>query len=479
MKTLWMSALVWACVAASALGVRAAEQRAALGLQQAIDIALENNFTLLSAKEAINGAEHQRESAFTDFFPKARGDANFTHIGDVATVTSGGTPRISILSNGNVAPSGEEIGFIPARTGTTVPAQVQDSWILRGTVTQSIFTGGALLNRYRFFKIGVESAQTSWERLRQDVSLQVVQAYFNVLNAIEIKQVADQSVKLLENQRDVSQAFFDVGMIPKNDLLRTEVQLAQRVRDQTIATNTIEADKAQFNQVLQRPVQTPVELENILSYEPATFDLENAIRQALDRRLEIREAALRVAADERQVGVVSGGLYPQVQASVTGFQSEGQAGAAGGGATTGLKDGWSAIVSGTWAFWEWGKTREDIAAARSQVKRDQYALAQLKDQISVEVKNAYLAVITAERNLFTTRKAVEQAEEAFRMNQERYREQVGTITEVLDSETQLAQAQSDYYTALSNYNVSKAALYRAMGLKVYEPPQSATSGQGR
>jgi outer membrane protein TolC len=70
------------------------------------------------------------------------------------------------------------------------------------------------------------------------------------------------------------------------------------------------------------------------------------------------------------------------------------------------------------------------------------------------------------------KKAVEQGEENFRMAQERYKEQVGTLTDVLDSQTLLTQAQTDYYNALSNYNVAKAALNKAMGLPVHGPSRA-------
>ncbi len=75
----------------------------------------------------------------------------------------------------------------------------------------------------------------------------------------------------------------------------------------------------------------------------------------------------------------------------------------------------------------------------------------------------------AERNIFVAKKAIEQGEENFRMNQERYRQQVGTITDVLDAQTLLTKAQTDYYNALRNFNVAKAALRRAMGLPVLGP----------
>jgi outer membrane protein len=464
MKVMRPCKLVVLMVFALVVGVMAAppaDSQGPIGLQKAIEVALENNYAVLTAREAIQGAEHLRKSAMTDFFPKLRAESSFTSLDRVPTVTQPATPAIPVFDVNNPA---NQIGFIPGSPASTQAVGHRDSWTARGSATQPLFTGGAIWNRYQQAKLGVESTQTSLERVRQDLSLQVVQAYFNILNAIEQKKVADKAVQLLENQRDVSQEFFNVGMIPKNDLLRTEVQLAQRVREQTIAENAIEAAKAQFNLVLQRDVQTLVEPEDILSYEAALFDLEGSIREAHERRLELREAELRTATDARQVNVVASSYYPQVQLTFSGFKSEGTSTSGGAG----LTEGWSVVAGATWTFWEWGKTREDVSAAESQVRRDRYAQSLLRDQIAVEVKNAYLALITTERNIATTKKAIEQAEEAFRMNQERYKEQVGTITEVLDSETQLVQAESDYYTALSNYNVAKASMYRAMGLKVYE-----------
>ncbi|HTY25697.1 MAG TPA: TolC family protein, partial [Desulfomonilaceae bacterium] len=63
-----------------------------------------------------------------------------------------------------------------------------------------------------------------------------------------------------------------------------------------------------------------------------------------------------------------------------------------------------------------------------------------------------------------SRAAVEFREENFRINQERYKEQVATYTEVLDAQRLLAQAQGDYYTALIGYKINRAVLERRMGI---------------
>jgi len=437
----------------------------AMSLDEAIQVALENNFSILSAREAVQGAEHQRKSALADFLPKLKAESNYTHLNETPTVTQGPTPRIPVFMNpgnpwGPPPNPGQPIGFIPATPAISRPVADQDSWNARGSLVQPVFTGGALLNRYRLAQLGVESASTVLNRIKQDISLGVVQVYFGVLTAIELKKVADQAVLLLENQRQVSQEFYNVGMIPKNDLLRTEVQLAQRIREQTVAGNNIELAKSQFNLVLQRPLQTPVDLVDMLAYEPTTFELEDSIRVAQENRLELKEADLRVQASQRQVDLARSAYFPQVQVSLSGFKSE-------GGSTSALDEGWSFVAGATWNIFEWGKTREDVSAARSQVRRDELGRLQLRDQIALEVKEAFLALKVAEKNIFVAKKAVEQGEENFRMAQERYKEQVGTITDVLDSQTLLTQAQTDYYNALSNYNVAKAALNRAMGLPIY------------
>jgi len=88
---------------------------------------------------------------------------------------------------------------------------------------------------------------------------------------------------------------------------------------------------------------------------------------------------------------------------------------------------------------------------------------QLIEGIILEVKQDYLNMLTAERNISVAEKAIEQAEENLRMNEERYKYQVATATDVLDAVTLLAQARVNYYSALSDFNIAKARLDRAMG----------------
>ena len=82
------------------------------------------------------------------------------------------------------------------------------------------------------------------------------------------------------------------------------------------------------------------------------------------------------------------------------------------------------------------------------------------------MREQYLSLIAAEKNIQTTSKAVEQAEEDYKIAQVRYSAGVDTNLSVMDAQEKLTSARTNYYTALYNYNTSKAALDKAMGIPV-------------
>ena len=94
----------------------------------------------------------------------------------------------------------------------------------------------------------------------------------------------------------------------------------------------------------------------------------------------------------------------------------------------------------------------------------QNSLQQLKEGIGLEVKSTFLNLQESKKNIAVTEKAIEAGEENLRVNEERYRAQVGTATEVVDATTLLASARLRYYNALFQYNVAWFTLERAMGL---------------
>jgi outer membrane protein TolC len=109
------------------------------------------------------------------------------------------------------------------------------------------------------------------------------------------------------------------------------------------------------------------------------------------------------------------------------------------------------------------RNRETVKERRATQARAFVNRELLVEQIMEEVKTAYLDMKRSESDIADNRKAVEYRKENFRINQERYKEQVATYIEVLDAQRQLAQAQGDYFISLVNYRINQAVLERRMG----------------
>ena len=121
----------------------------------------------------------------------------------------------------------------------------------------------------------------------------------------------------------------------------------------------------------------------------------------------------------------------------------------------------------TFTLWNWGNTAFKVGENKVKVTQAEDSKNQTIDSITLEVKNDYLNMQVAEKNINTAEKSIEQAEENLRMNEERYKYQVATQTDVVNAVTLLAQARVNYYGALSDFNVAKAQLERAMGRRMY------------
>ena len=107
----------------------------------------------------------------------------------------------------------------------------------------------------------------------------------------------------------------------------------------------------------------------------------------------------------------------------------------------------------SWDFWEWGKTKFRVDASKAKEKQALESVKELNDKITLEVANAYLKLQETENQIVVSQKVIEQAEENFRISEERYKERVATSTDVLEAQTLLTKAKSEYANALGDYNI--------------------------
>ena len=416
-----------------------------LTLESSIEIALKNSIVLDIAREGTKGATAQKREAITGFLPKFNTSYSYTRL--------------------NEAPFSRFQGFPPEKlydlNGMEIPVGTKDNYNWTIEARQPLFTGGGLIANYQATKIGEDAAQIEETAKKQDIVQEVKIAYYDILRAQKILETARQSVEMLTAHRDVAQNYFQVGMIPKNDLLHAEVELANGKQALIKASNAVELTKARFNTILKRKIFAPVEIVDVLKYQPFEKSVEECFDIALKNRPELKIASLRARQAGKLVNAASSEYFPTL-GLVANYGRYGDNPSVAG---SDFKDAESWYVMGvaSWNFWEWGKTKFRVDASRAKENQAIGTARELNDQITLEIKNAYLILQEAEKQIAVSQQVIEQAEENFRISEERYKESVATSTEVLDAQTLLTKAKSEYANALGDYNINYAKLQRAMG----------------
>jgi len=422
---------------------RAQEPAGPLSLQTTIQLALEANLDIKQSQEDVSAARAAKQSRTTDFLPTFGLKYDYLHRNQELTQELTG-----------IAP----VEFV---------VRPQDEYTFTASVRQPIFTGFAIINQYKLASLGLDAAEINAKLARQNVILEAKQAYFSLLKAQKLVQVSKETVRQIKAQRDVAENFYQVGMSPLNDLLQAKVQLANAKQALTSARNNLEVARTQFNIVLRRPVNTPVEVVDILDYKSFEHDLDYCLETARSQRLEIKVADLDVKMAKKEMDLTKKDYFPVVDLSWN-YQRVGDEWDTNGGEGITDAHSWNIQATFTWNFWQWGKTHYDVREKLSRLAQARYRRQQILDNINLEVKQAYLRTREAEKNIITVQKAIEQARENLRITQEQYKEQVSTQTDVLVAQTLLTNTMTNYYNALYDYKIAKAALYRSLGQEVME-----------
>lgn len=402
-------------------------------LDRAVQRALSSNLGLQSAQEDIKAAMARKNARGTDFFPTFNLTYQYVRNDDKQSVTELGTVR------------------------------PQNEYSITGKLTQSLFEGFSILNRYKISDLSLQVSEASEQVYRQDIIYGTMDAYFSLLKSRKLWEIAQETINEIEAQRKDAKNFYEVGITPLNDLLQAEVELANAKQELVVSRNNLQTDEAIFNNLLRRPINAPVYLEDILHFTPFDYDIEYCFGQAEIHRRELDIADLELQIAQKEFEISKKGFFPSISLEGRYVQQGTDWDAKGGLGVLGESSFWNITAVATWNFFEWGRTYYGAEEQIYRVSQARLERFQLLDDIRLEVKESYLKMREAETNVKAIEVAIAQAEENFRINRERYKEQIATQTDVLIAQTLLSRTRTNYFNALYDYEIAKAELFRAMG----------------
>jgi outer membrane protein TolC len=427
------AALCLATAMAMASNSARAQQESAARLvtvADAVGLALRHNPDALSSDAQVQGAESSRAEARGGFGPKLHVDANAQQWDSVFRIQFG---------NQNFT----------ARQAFTWSASV--------SLVQPITPLFAIYDQYKVQDFGVDVASIRRAVTRRDVALGVVEAYYRLLEAMRLSQVATASVAQLEAQQKQAQSLFANGVIGKNDLLRAGLALATARQRAIQMGGQVELGRGQLAAAMGVPDSESFEPVPFVGEPPPGDEptLPSAEGRAVAQRLELRELDRRIDQADKTVSFAKTKLLPQVNAIGNYTHFDGSPFQQVNGAYVGL--------FASWDVWEWGTTLNGIAEAEARLRQARLARKKAEDEVRLEARRAFVNATTAREALGVARAAVSEGEENYRIVVKRFENAAATSFDVVDAEALLTQARGQVETALYDLLIAQAALEKATG----------------
>jgi outer membrane protein len=338
-----------------------------------------------------------------------------------------------------------------------------NNFSLRLGVQQPLFTGFRLQAGAESARLLEKSAGQDLEKDRAEFIFAVKNAYWGLSRAREFEKVIEENIRQVgEHLKDV-RAFFDQGLLTKNEVLRAELELSNTEIMRIDARNAAEVALTSLDSLIGVPLDTDVDLttsaESQASRLPAGED--PSIETALADRPELKSAEFRIRATELGLKAARAGLYPQVFLSGNYYYLRPNPRFMP--ALDKLKGTWDVGISVSFDIWNWGQTKSQTDQAKAQLAQVRDARKLLEDQAVLEITQCRLILARANEKTRVAGQAVGQAEENLRVTRERFKQGVALNTDVLDADVVLLQARMNRTQAAIDLVLAQARLEKALG----------------
>ena len=338
-----------------------------------------------------------------------------------------------------------------------------------------LFTGFQIPNQIKLNQLNLEAAVADLEKAKNDICMQVAQAYVQILFNQEIAEVAHRQIDIDSLQVNRLQALVSNGKASGVELSQQQATLAQSRLTATQADNNLQLAILTLTQLLELPtpdgfaVVRP-DLSGLSVQAGLSGVSPDAIyADALTVKPEVRSAQLAVTASERSIDIAKAGNYPTLSLSgglgsnyytTSGFPSD--------GFSKQIKNNFSQYIGLNLniPIFNRYQTRNSIHSARIDRDNQLLALDNTKKTLYKEIQQVYYNTVAAEAKCTSFEQARQSALTAFEQVQAKYENGKANSTEFNESKNNYLRAESDLIQARYElmYQVALIQFYRGSEL---------------
>jgi len=419
-----------------------AQEKKPISLQEAIELGLKNSNQLKSNKAQIEEANAALKEAEQKRLPDAKVSGSYMYLNN---------PNIDMKAKSN---SGGGSG-----SGTSTE-EIKINQAIYGIVNLSlpIYSGGRI-------KYGIESARYLAEAAMLDADDEKEKVIQNLIEAYTNLYKAKKAVTLVqENLEQDKQRVNDLsnleknGLLARNDLLKAELQKSNTESLLLDAENSWQLANVNMNLMLGLPDQTELILDSSFVHDiPELKPLEEYVQASLQNRNDLASIDLKRKAAQTGVKATKGEMYPglaltggYIAADIPKFLTITNAVNVGAGISYDIGSLW--------------KTKAKVKQAEARVKQIEATEAMANDQVRLQVNKNYIEVLSSKKKIDLYEKAVEQADENYRITKNKFDNSLATTADLLDADVAHLRAKLNFAFAKADLVVAYNNLLLSAGL---------------
>ncbi len=320
-------------------------------------------------------------------------------------------------------------------------------------ISYNLFNGFSDLYVLKASEEDEKVSHYAYEAAKADLKLQVNLAYINYLRSHKHIKVAQDTITLLEHQLHDAKNFFEQGLFAKNDYLQVDVELSSAKQALLAANKNVKVSFYRLNHLLGSELKEEETLQELYK------DARNITAAVLKEKMLFNRSELKLLNAQtkalnynyRAASTYSPTIDIQAKYQVAGVDP-----IPDGGATFQTHDQTTATVNLNWNIYRGGADEANRVSLLYQERASQERVKALHLELEFQLEAAIQEYELSKNQIKVVTKALEQAEENFRITKNQYKENIANTSLMLDAQRFLAQAQVNYYTAYF-------ALYDAMG----------------
>ena len=412
-----------------------------LSLDHAINLALQNNRSLKNARLNVEKGEDEIQSIRTSRLPS-------THF---YGLVSQDMVKHEINLTNPVTGIFPGIGPVFSLSTSRRPTVVFAAQVLQ-PISQQYRIGLSI----KQIELARDEEQQKLRSEEQSLANNVKKTYYGILQSESALENVRDEVKSYRELDRVTGEFVLQQVVLKSDHLQVQTRLAKAEYEAVDLTNRLATQKEQLNKLLGRDVLTEFTVSPVADATVIECDIPAARRRALEQRPELSEARLKVEQAKLDKRLKKSEYIPDVSVGFTwltlrNFDEVVPRNIASVG------------VVMSWEPFDWGRKKRQLAEKSKTIEQAANALKEAEDQILIEVGDKFRRLQQTGQALRVARLSQATEREALRVTQVRYRFEAALLTEVLESQAKLADANDQYQQALLSFWTAKAELEKALG----------------